>query len=133
MLKRWGVLVACAEISNRNALIRMLEGMSVDVISCSTVSQAMEVLSSRKIELVFCDENFSDGSFRDVLRANQMWIGRPRITVIAHFGKLADYMEAMQLGVFEVISPALHPTDVELAVIRAKRDEVRESFFQVSA
>jgi DNA-binding NtrC family response regulator len=133
MLRRWDVLVACAEMSNRNALIRMLEGMSVGVFSCSTLSQAKEVLSSRKIELVFCDENLSDGSFRDLLREFQVWIGRPQIVVIAHFGEWAEYMEALRLGVFEVISAPLHPTDVELAVIRAMRDGVRESFFQVSA
>lgn len=133
MLRRWDVLVACAEMRNRNALIHMLEGMSVGVFSCSTLGQAIEVLSSHKIELVFCDENLSDGSFRDLLRANQVWIGRPHIVVIVHLHEWAEYLEALQLGVFEVISPPLHPTDVELAVIRAMRDGVRESFFQVSA
>jgi DNA-binding NtrC family response regulator len=133
MLKKWNVLVVCAELTERNALIQMLEGMSVGVFSCSTLSQAMEVLSSRKIELVFCDENLSDGSFRDLLRANQMWIGRPHIALIDHFSKWADHMEALRLGVFEVISSALYPTDVELAVIRAMRDGGQESFFQVSA
>ena len=133
MLRRWDVLVACAEMKNRNALIHMLEGMSVGVFSCSTLGQAVEVLSSHKIELVFCDENLSDGSFRDLLRANQVWIGRPYIVVIIDHGEWADFLEALQSGVFEVISSPLHPTDVELAVIRARRDGVRESFFQVSA
>lgn len=133
MLRRWDVLVACAEMRNRNALIRMLDGMSVGVFSCSTLSQAMEVLSSHKIELVFCDENLSDGTFRDLLRANQVWLGRPHIVVIVHLGERAEHMEALQLGDFEVISSPLHPTDVELAVIHAMRDGGRESFFQVSA
>jgi DNA-binding NtrC family response regulator len=133
MLKRWDVLVACAELGNRSALIRMLEGMSVGVFSCSTLSQAKEVLSSRKIELVFCDEHLSDGSFHDFLRASQVWIGRPHFVVIVHSGESSEYMEALRLGEYEMISAPLHPTDVELAVIRAMRDGVRESFFQVSA
>src|SRR5260221_12149426 len=133
MLRRWDVLVTCVDLRNRNALIQMLEGMSVGVYSCSTLSQAIEVLSSRKIELVFCDENLSDGSFRELLSANQVWIGRPHIVVIVRPGEWGEYLEALQLGVFEVISSPLHPTDVELAVIRAMRDGVRESFFQVSA
>lgn len=133
MLKRWDVLVACAELGNRNALIRMLEGMSVGVFSCSTLSQAKEVLASQKIELVFCDENLSDGSFCDLLRASIGWIDRPHIVVIGHSGESSEYMEALQLGEYEMISAPLHPTDVELAVIRAMRDGVRESFFQVSA
>jgi DNA-binding NtrC family response regulator len=133
MLRRWDVLVACAEMGNRNSLIRMLEGMSVSVFSCSTLSQAKEMLSSQKIELVFCDENLSDGSFRDLLRANQIWIGKPHIVVIVDHAEWGEYMEAVQLGVFEVIYSPLYPTDVELAVIRAMRDGVRESFYQVSA
>src|SRR5258708_40148235 len=97
MLRRWDVLVACVDLRNRNALIHMLEGMSVGVYSCCTLSQAIEVLSSRKIELVFCDENFSDGSFRDLLRANQVWIGRPHIVVIVPLGEWGQYLEALQL------------------------------------
>jgi DNA-binding NtrC family response regulator len=133
MLRRWDVLVACAEMRSRNTLIHMLEGMSVGVISCSTLSQAKEVLTSQKIELVFCDEHLSDGSFRNLLGANQVWIGKPHVVVIVHFGERGEYKEALQLEPFEVISSPLHPTDVELAVIRAMRDEMRESFFQVSA
>jgi DNA-binding NtrC family response regulator len=133
MLKRWDVLVACAELGNRNALIRMLEGMSVGVFSCSTLGQAKEVLDSQKIELIFCDENLSDGSFHDLLRTSIGWIERPRIVVIIHSGQSAEYLGALQLGDYEVISAPLYPTDVELAVIRAMRDGVRESFFQASA
>ena len=133
MLRRWDVLVVCAEMGNRGALIHMLEGMSVGVFSCSTVSQAMEVLTSRKIELVFCDENLSDGTFRDLLRAKHVCIGTPHIVLIAHFGESAEYAGALEVEPFEVISFPLHPTDVELTVIRAMRDGVQESFFQVSA
>jgi DNA-binding NtrC family response regulator len=120
-------------MGNRSALIRMLEGMSVGVFSCSTVCQASEVLTSRKIELVFCDENLSDGTFRDLLRTNKVCIGRPRIAVIGHFAKSEEYAEGLQGEPFDVISVPLQPTDVELAVIRAMRDGVEESFFQVSA
>ena len=133
MLRRWDVLVICREMGDRNALIHMLEGMSVSVLACSTLSQAEEVLSTHKIDLVFCDEHFSGGSFRDLLRTTQGWISKPHIVAIFHLGDWAEYKEAMQLGVFEVISSPFHPTDVELAVIRAMRHEVGESFYQVSA
>jgi DNA-binding NtrC family response regulator len=133
MLRRWDVLVACSELKTRNILVHMLEGMPVSVFSCSTLSQAEEVLTNQKIELVFCDESLSDGSFRDLLRASQAWISRPHVVVIFQLGEWAEYLEALQLGVFEVISAPLHPTDVELAVIRAMRDEVKESFYQVTA
>ena len=110
-----------------------VEGMSIGIFSCSTLSQAKEVLSSQRIELVFCDEHLSDGSFRDLLREYEAWIGTPHIVVIVSLREWPEYPEALQPGDFEVITSPLHPTDVELAVIRAMRGEGRESFFQVSA
>jgi DNA-binding NtrC family response regulator len=133
MLKRWDVLVACADLGNRNVLIRLLEGMSVGVYSCCMISQAAEVLSSRKIELVFCDETFSDGSFRDLLRKNKLWIGAPHFVVIVHFAECKECVDALQVDDFEVISTPLQPTDIELAVLRAMRNGGPDSFFQVSA
>jgi DNA-binding NtrC family response regulator len=133
MLRRWDVLVVCAEMNNRNALTHMLEGMSVGVYSCSTLSQAMEVIYSHKIELIFCEENLPDGSFREFLQANQIGIGAPHVVVIGHLVDSTECTEVLESRGFEVISLPLHPTDVELAVIRAMRNGLRESFFQVSA
>ena len=132
MLRQKNVLVACADMINRSALVHMLEGMSVNVLSCSTLTQIEEVLAKQKIALIFCDESLSDGSFRDLLRANQPQ-GRPRIVVLFRVGEWAEYLEALQLGVFEVISTPVHPTDVELAVIRATRDEDRGRLHQMIA
>ncbi len=111
----------------------MLEGMSVNVFSCSTLNQTGELLSKQKIELVFCDESLSDGSFRDLLRASHAWMGKPLIVVLFSIGEWAEYLEALQLGVFEVISTPVHPTDVELAVMRAIRDAGQGTFHQMIA
>jgi DNA-binding NtrC family response regulator len=133
MLRRWDVLVACTDLTKRSALVHMLEGLSVNVFSCSTLNQTGELLSRQKIELVFCDESLSDGSFRDLLRASHAWMGKPRIVVLFSIGEWAEYLEALQLGVFEVISTPVHPTDVELAVIRAIRDAGQGTFHQMIA
>lgn len=132
MLKRWDVLVVCADISNRIVLIRMLERMSVAAFSCSAVSQAMEVLSSKRIELVFCDEGLPDGTFRDLLREDQGWVSKPHIAVIVHSRRWGEDIDRLKSEGLEVLSFPLQPTDVELAVIRAMRGS-EESFFQMSA
>lgn len=133
MLKRRDVLVVGADLSNRKALIRMLDGMSVGAFSCSTVTQAIEVLSSHKVELVFCDEGLPDGTFRDLLRDHQGWVSKPHIAVVVHSGQRAESVKGLKSEGLEVIAFPLHPTDVELAVIRAMREGSQESFFQVSA
>ena len=119
MLRQWNILVACKEMDNRNALIHMLDGMTANVLSCSTLSQVREILSSQKIELIFCDERLSDGSFSELLRPRPNWVSKPLIVVIYHSGEWKECKEAVQLGAFEALSSPLHPTDVELAVIRA--------------
>ena len=77
MLRRWDVLLVCSELQNRIALIRMLEGMSVSVFSCSTLSQAEEVLSRQKIELVFCDESLRTDPFRLCYEETRLGSGDP--------------------------------------------------------
>lgn len=91
----------------------------------------MEVLSSQKVELVFCDEGLPDGTFRDLLRDDKGWASKPHIAVVVHSGNRAEYTEGLKSEGLEVIPFPLHPTDVELAVIRAMRDGSQESFFQV--
>jgi response regulator RpfG family c-di-GMP phosphodiesterase len=65
------VLVASPQLEVRQALIRTLECLSADVISCSTRSQAEEVLARQEVDLVFCDEHLPDGSYADLIHANQ--------------------------------------------------------------
>ena len=63
----WDVLVASSDMEERRSLIRVCEGMSMNVISCNGLSQVEEVLSRQAVGIVFCDENLSDGSYRDLL------------------------------------------------------------------
>lgn len=119
MFRQWNILVACKEMENRNALIHMLDGMTANVLSCSTLRQVKELLSSQRIELIFCDETLSDGSFCELVQPKPNWISNPPVVVIYHSWDWSEFKEAVRLGAFEVLSSPLHPTDVELAVIRA--------------
>jgi DNA-binding NtrC family response regulator len=127
MLRQLGVLVVCGASETRRSLIRMLEslmdGTSADVISCSTLHQAREVLRSREVALIFCHETLPDGSYRDLLGLGSKWRKVPQIVVMLAIGEWPEYLEALRLGAFEALRCPLHSTDVELAVIRALRSE----------
>ncbi len=117
------VLVASSQLESRMALIHVLEGLSADVISASTVQQASEVLAKRPIELVFCDDELPDGSYRDLLPAARYRQQGTRVVVITRAGEWEEYLEAMRLGAFDFIRGPMHPTDVELVVLRAQHEQ----------
>ena len=54
------VVVACSHMEDRTSLIHVLEGLSLDVISCSDMDQVREVLSGRNVPLLFCDQHLSE-------------------------------------------------------------------------
>lgn len=127
MVQHFTLLVVCGFPETRRDLIRMLEklleGMPVDIISCSTLDQAREVLHGQTVNLIFCHETLPDGSYRDLLDGGSRHQKTPPVIVTLGVGEWEEYLEALRFGAFDVIRCPTHPTDVELAVIRALRPE----------
>jgi DNA-binding NtrC family response regulator len=59
---------------------------SADVISCSTRTQAEEVLARQEVDLVFCDEYLPDGSYSDLIHSNHWNHKIPRVVVATRHG-----------------------------------------------
>jgi two-component system, NtrC family, response regulator HydG len=117
--EQFNVLIVSASIEDRRALMHVLNKLSTNVISCSTLRQAEEVLSQQPIDAVFCDQRLPDGTYRDLLAVRPVGQKMPRVVVTTRVGGWEDYAEATRLGAFDVIPCPLRPTDIELAVIRA--------------
>ncbi len=103
--------------------MRILDGLPTNVFSSSTLKQAEEVISQKRLALVFCDEYLPDGSYRQLLSAPRKAQKQPPVVVTTHDGGWNDYLEATRRGAFDVIRYPLQPVDVELIVIRAMRDQ----------
>ena len=123
MSEHINVLVTSSDLEDRTHLLHILEKLSLNVISCSTLNQAREVLSRQRASLVFCDESLSDGCYRVLLQTCKAKRPMPRLVVTIHRGEWDEYLEAMRLGVFDAIRWPLRPTDVELIVLRAMRED----------
>ena len=82
-------------------------------------------LGSQPADLIFCDELLPDGSYEDFLHLCSTGMGRPeaRVVVITRVGEWQDYLEATRRGAFDLIRCPLQSTDVELAIIRAMRED----------
>ncbi len=129
MPKQFDVLIVSASVEDRKALLHVLESLSTNVISCSNLAQAGEVLSQQTIGLVFCDDHLPDGTYRDLLTLRQTGQRSLCFVVTTRVGEWDEYLEATQLGAFDVIPIPLHATDVELTVIRAMRREEQKAAY----
>jgi len=124
MESRWDILVASPDLEMRRSIVTILTRLGEDPICASTVSQCREVLAKHSVGLVFCDRNFPDGTYHDLIaQTGSAADERPRIVLTTYFIDPGEYHDARRSGVFEVIASPCHATAVEWMLIQAKRDE----------
>jgi DNA-binding NtrC family response regulator len=91
------------------------------------LAEAKKVLSGQEVALVFCDDRLIDGSYRDLLQTLQVLKITPHFVLTTRIGEWRDSLEALSLGVFDMIESPYRSTDIELSVIRAMRDGEQQS------
>jgi DNA-binding NtrC family response regulator len=123
MRSTWNILIASGSLDNRKELIRVLDGLPVNVFVSHNLDEATQVLAQQRIDLVFCDAFLPDGTYRDLLPTPP--ISKAPIVVAAHSWDRDAHLEAMQHGAFGTLRCPLQPTDVELMVIRASHERER--------
>src|SRR5262249_10220268 len=122
MENRWDILVVSGRFENKRTLLHILYDLPVFVFTSSTVREAHEVLATRPIRLVFCEENLADGSYRNLLDSIHSAQPSTQLVLMLSTGEWDEYLEALKLGAWDVVRCPLQATDVELALIRAARD-----------
>lgn len=103
--------------------MRTLEGLPLNTFSASTIAQALEVLSSHPHAVIFCDEHVSDGSYRNMLALVLAARRLNRFIVVMRTDEWKEYLEALRLGVAEVLRIPLQAPDIDIAFFHAVRDE----------
>jgi DNA-binding NtrC family response regulator len=131
MESSWDILVASADSEMRDSIVATLRHLGAEPICASTVSECRKVLAKQDVGLVFCDRQFADGSYRDLMAfvnsgPRKAWT---RVILATSFVGPGEYHEAKRCGMFEVIaSPsdsAGHTTAIEWMVILAQRDDLK--------
>jgi DNA-binding NtrC family response regulator len=117
------ILVVSADLESRRTVNKIIEELSMQIFSCSTSKQAEQVLSVERPNLIFCDERLPDGSYLDLLQPKHSGRVPPPVVVLTRTGEWDLYVEATRRGAFDVLRSPWCPTDFELCVIRAVREE----------
>jgi DNA-binding NtrC family response regulator len=119
----WQVVIASADVEERRAMCNILAKQWLDPIVASTVRECKEIMAQESVGLMFCARSLADGDYRDLLVAARAAGRRIRIVLATRLTDWDEYLEAIRLGAFDVISAPSRPTDVEWMIIQALRDE----------
>jgi DNA-binding NtrC family response regulator len=119
----WRVAVASADVQERRAMVNILAKQGLDPIVAAGVTECRESMAQDNVGLIFSARSLADGDYRDLLHAARAAERRTRVVLTARITDWNEYLEAMRLGAFDVISAPCRPTDMEWMVLQALRDE----------
>ena len=107
------VLVAFSDAEHSEILAVILGHCGVIPVFCSSLNEAKTLLGRESIRLVFCEQQLTGRSFRDLLQATSNL--RPRLPLVV-FSRRDDsklYSEAIQLGAADCVGPPFHHRQIE--------------------
>ena len=121
------LLIVSSRSETQRAMLHIMEGLPVNPYTSPTTEQAWEVLMSHSIDVIFCDDQLPDGHYADFLRAVRSEHRMTQFIVLLSSDNWGDFLEAMRLGVTDVLRGVWRPRDVELILSRAERDIEKEA------
>ncbi len=121
------VLVLTPSLEVRLPLVRTLESLPADVVTCSNLAQAREALLHLEFDLVFCDECLLEDAGLGVLQLRDA-SGKPaRLVITTRSSGWDVYFHALDRGAYDVVRAPWYATDLEMVVIRAVRERASGS------
>jgi DNA-binding NtrC family response regulator len=109
----WQIVIASADLEERRAMVNILAKQGLDPIVAASVAECRESTAQENVGLIFCARSLADGDYRDLLLAARAGMRRTRIVLTTRITDWDEYLEAMRLGAFDVISAPCRPTDME--------------------
>jgi DNA-binding NtrC family response regulator len=119
----WQIMTASGDVEERRAVRNILTKQGLEPIAAASVRECQEIMAQDDVGLIFCARWLADGDYRDLLVARQLGTRKTRIVIATRVTNWDDYLEAMRLGAFDVISAPCRSTDVEWMIIQALREE----------
>ena len=128
MTNPFDIAVASPALDVRQDLAAILLKQGFEAYCAATAKECCALLENSNIGLVFCDWNFPDGDYRNILvAANSRGASRNvKVVLISHVLKPPDYDDAKRSGAFAIVQYPCNPTNVEWMIILAKRERRSE-------
>jgi ActR/RegA family two-component response regulator len=103
-----GLLLACADLIERLWLARVLAGAGYEVTEAEGVAQAVLAMRHRFFGAAVLDHPLVDGTALDLLRYLALHAPGCRSVVVVTDGAIAEAVQAMRLGAFDVLPRPVH-------------------------
>jgi DNA-binding NtrC family response regulator len=123
MIVPWQIVVASADVEERRAMCNILLKLGLEPIATSGVRECVEILAQENVGLIFCARALADGDYRDLLIAPRHERRKTRFVIVNPLTDWDEYLQAMRLGAFDMISSPCRLTDVEWMILQALREE----------
>jgi len=121
MSQNASLLLACSEPNSRNALRSVLSTLGTTIHEAEDVIEAEKRLSS-EISLVLCEDCLPNGGYRELLHKIQLArLGIP-LVVSSATGGTEQYLEAMELGADDYITPPYRNEFLQ-PILQRRREE----------
>jgi DNA-binding NtrC family response regulator len=117
MDSRGRVLIVSDNAEHKAALAEILKLWALEAVPVSKIENVKDFLQRQTPALVISEQQFTEGSYREVLDALREVKSPPRLVVITRDD--AGYSEAIAGGAFDAIPSPLRRSDAQWAVIRA--------------
>lgn len=126
MVDRAHILLVSGDPETRRMLSEALRPSGAKLTSASSVAEARQLLARERPALVFCERRLADGSFRDVLRTQEVTQTGLPVVVASRLAETEEYLEAMRMGAFDFIAQPYHRGEVEQIVQNALHHSLAE-------
>jgi DNA-binding NtrC family response regulator len=73
------IVVVSSDMESRRNLATILRKLGLEPICTLPVGECREMLGTENVALVFCDQDLTDGNFRDVLTASHSTRRQPAL------------------------------------------------------
>ena len=110
--KEWNALIVSSVTHHRVCLLNSLRQLGVNPFTVNTIRQAREMLSSLCFDFILCEENTTDGSYRELLSKVLDCYKETRFVLLLSATAWEEYSEANRLGAAAVLPCPLKQWDV---------------------
>jgi DNA-binding NtrC family response regulator len=121
------VLIASSNLEVHQTLSQIFTPWHLNLLSCSSLKTAQDILAQRAVFLAFCEDRLPDGNYHELLVPAMHGTPIQRLAVVFrtpnNYGMRAT--AAIQRGAYAALGPFSDEIEVESVLIRAIRDDAQ--------
>jgi DNA-binding NtrC family response regulator len=119
-MNRKRILIVCLDVANRQVIENAIGGWMLETIACLSLNESRVVLAKQEVDVIFCEDCFEGGTYRDLLDIVRHRTRRvPVVLIVSEMKREALYPEAIGLGVFDALASPCSKKDVQWMTIQA--------------